>query len=69
MGQVVVVRVAYYYDVYDGGIMDLAGNRGVPFRAHEGQGTTAFFKNGVKEDAQARGVFDVVAGVAEPGCA
>jgi hypothetical protein len=46
-----------------------AGCGGVAFGAEKGEGTTAVFEDGIEKDAQAGGVFDVVRGVAEPGCA
>lgn len=62
------MRVAYHHDVDDGRVVDLAGDLRVPSRAHEGDGAAAFFEDRVEEHAQARWVFDVVAGVAEPCC-
>lgn len=68
VGEVVVVAVGYYDEVDGGDVFDVAGDLGVPLGTHEGEGTAAVFEDGVEEDAETAGEFDVVAGVAEPCC-
>lgn len=47
----------------------MAGYLGVPLWAEPGKWGAAVFEDGVEEYAEPGGKLDVVAGVAEPGCA
>lgn len=67
--EVVVVGVGDHDEVHDGRVVDLAGDRREAFGAEVVGGAAAVFEDGVEEDAEPGRVFDVVAGVAEPGCA
>ena len=66
--EVVVVAVGYHHQVNHGYVFNVAGDLGVAFWAHEGEWAATFFEDGVEEDAQAAGKFNVVAGMAEPCC-
>lgn len=68
MVEMVVVRVRDANDVDFWDICDRARRFGVTFRPHELHGATAVGEDGVEERAEAAGEFDVVTGMAEPGC-
>lgn len=69
MVEMIVVRMRDANDVDFWDICDRARRLGVAFRSHELYGAAAVGEDGVEEHAEAAGEFDVVAGVAEPGCA
>lgn len=64
--QVVVVAVADDDGVDDGDVFEVAGLRGEAFRTHECEWRAAVFKDGIEQDTQTRGEFDVVARMAQP---
>lgn len=66
--EMVVVVVAYYDGIDDWEVGDLAGSFGVAFRTHELNGGASLSEDGVKENSQSFGEFNIVTGVSQPSC-
>lgn len=64
MGEVVVVVVRDDDSVYDGDVFDLTGWLRVSLWTQPGEGGAAVGEDGIEEDAEPAGKFDVEAGMA-----
>lgn len=68
MRQMVVMAMAYDHHVNDRKVFDATWWWCVAFRAYVGKWTAAFFEYRIKKNAQATGVFDIIARMSEPCC-